>query len=63
MIKTISSTPQTDGSVIVQRIKEGVLETLKETTEDTGEIMSEESEMLTIQTITITRRIGEKITF
>lgn len=54
---------QEDGSFIVQRVKNGELQALKETQTDSGEIISVNNEMLTIQTIVITRRICEKITF
>lgn len=59
----ISKTPQTDGSSIVQRVINGEFQTLKETTTDSGEVISVNDELLTIQTIVITRRIGEKTTF
>ena len=63
MEKLISRIEQPDGSFIVHRIKNGEVHFLKETQESTGEINSLDSEMLTTETIIITRRIGEKITF
>lgn len=63
MIQELIRKEQPDGSFIIQRIKNGDVETLKETTTDTGEVVSVNNELVTIQTITITRHIGEKITF
>ena len=63
MIQTINRNEQEDGSFIVERIKDGVVQFLREKSETTGEIESPESEMITTETITITRHIGEKITF
>lgn len=60
---TITRTEQPDGTHIVHRIHNGEVQILKETQVTTGEIASEDSEMLTTETIIITRRIGEKITF
>jgi hypothetical protein len=50
-----------DGGFIVIRTKDGNVETLRETLTDTGEVPSFENELVTTQTIVITRRIGEKI--
>ena len=63
MITEINRTQLPDGSSIVQRVVNGEVQTLKETVSDSGEIVSVSDDMITIQTITITRRIGEKITF
>lgn len=59
----ISKTKVDDNSFIIQRVINGNLESLKETTEDSGEIPDPDSELITVQTIVITRRIGEKIVF
>lgn len=59
----VSKTPHPDRSFIVQRVVNGEFQILKETTTDSGEIISGTNELLTIQTIVITRRIGEKTTF
>jgi hypothetical protein len=50
-----------DGGFVVIRVREGNIETLREITTDTGEVPSANNELATIQTIVITRRIGEKI--
>ena len=63
MEQTITRNAQSDGSFIVHRIKNGEVQVLKETFVDSGEIVSLDTEMITVQTIIITRRIGEKITF
>ena len=63
MEQTISRIEQPDGSFIIHRIKNGEVHFLKETRETTGEINSLDSEMLTTESIIITRRIGEKTTF
>lgn len=63
MEQTISRNEQSDGTFIVQRIKNGELQAVKEVIVTTGEINSVDSEMITTETITITRYIGEKNTF
>lgn len=55
--------PNDPDSSFVQRLKNGAIETLKETVTNTGEIIDPANENVTIETITITRRIGEKIQF
>lgn len=61
--REISRTPESEGVSVVQRIKDGTYQLLKETVETSGEIPSIESELLTIETIKITRRIGIKQQF
>lgn len=51
------------GVFIVERIKDGEIQFLKEVIVTTGEVNSVDSEMITTETITITRYIGEKIVF
>jgi len=63
MEQTIFRNEQQDGSFIVQRIKDGEVQILKEVTSDTGEVVQTTNSMMTIQTITIIRHIGEKTTF
>ena len=58
----ISTTLQHDGSVIIQRVKDGEFHTLRETSTDSGEVEDLNNNSITIQTIVITRKI-QKITF
>jgi len=63
MTKEITRTDDGEGNFIVQRLKDGALETLKETVVSSGEVQDEHSELTTTETIIITRRIGEKTNF
>lgn len=65
MITEITRTqdPDAQNSFVVQRINNGTLEVLKEIIFSTGEITDRENEFLTVETITITRRIGSKTQF
>lgn len=58
----ISTTLHYDGSVIIQRVKDGEFHTLRETSTDSGEIEDVNDNLTTIQTIVIRRKI-QKITF
>jgi len=55
--------PDDSNSFFVQRLKNGAVETLRETVHTIGEITDKEDDLLTVETITITRRIGSKIQF
>lgn len=58
----ISRTPtEEQGVCIVQRTNGNALETVREVTHSTGETRIDET--TTIETITITRTVGEKIGF
>lgn len=50
-------------SMFIERIKNGAIEVLRETKHTTGEVIDPNNELVTVETITITRRIGEKIQF
>ena len=63
MEQTISRIEQPDGSFIVNRIKDGEVQILKETFVSSGEISPVDNEMLTTESIIITRQIGVKTTF
>ncbi len=63
MSKELSRTPIEEGVAIVERVKDGTYQVLKETAVSSGETPSEESELLTTETIVITRRIGIKQSF
>lgn len=63
MITEISRTKNSDGSCVVQRLIDGEIQVVKETSVSSGEIVDSMSEMITTETIVITRRIGNKINF
>lgn len=63
MTKEITRTEIEDGVSVVQRIKDGIFQVLEETVSSTGETTDPDNEMLTTETITITRRIGIKQNF
>lgn len=58
MTTEITRTLNTDGSAVVQRVKDGTFQVLKESQITTGEIPDPESDLITTETIVITRRIG-----
>lgn len=55
--------PDDEKSFIVQRVRGRSVEILRETTVKTGEVPNKNNELITVETITITRQIGEKIQF
>lgn len=65
MYSEISRTPipNNEGAFIVQRLKNNAVETLKETTHNSGEVVDPKNETITVETIKITRQIGLKTEF